>query len=93
MLGTFLIVVLGCVTCYTSRRLLVHEKLEDPRLRSYVDVVCKAFPKSSELTNILFLLELFSLSVTLIMLGSADSSYSVWPAHSAGTHKLSFLLM
>lgn len=103
-LGTLLLAVFGYVTCYTFSRtvlpsfnsdcrakFLAHEMSEDPRLRSYADIARKAFgPRSSVLTNTLFLLEMFSLSVALITL-SADSLYSVWPAYSANTYKVSFL--
>lgn len=89
-LGTLLLAVFGYVTCYTAK-FLAHEMSEDLRLRSYADISRKAFgPKSSVLTNTLFLLEVFSLSVALVTL-SADSLHSVWPAHSADTYKVSFL--
>ncbi|KAF9229485.1 hypothetical protein BS17DRAFT_688120 [Gyrodon lividus] len=85
--GTALIIFFGVVTCYTAK-LLAREILLDPRLRSYADIGRKAFgPKSSLLTNSLFCLELFSLSVVLVTL-AADSLHGVWPAHSANTYKL-----
>lgn len=66
----------GCSRCLLtdlilefSAKLLAHEILDDPRLRSYADIGRKAFgPKSSLLTNILFCLELFSLRYICIYL-------------------------
>ncbi|KAF8844085.1 hypothetical protein BDN67DRAFT_896024 [Paxillus ammoniavirescens] len=85
--GTALIIFFGVVTCYTAK-LLTREILLDPRLRSYADIGRKAFgPKSSLLTNSLFCLELFSLSVVLVTL-AADSLHGVWPAYSANTYKV-----
>ncbi|KAH0838448.1 transmembrane amino acid transporter protein-domain-containing protein [Lanmaoa asiatica] len=85
--GTVLIIFFGVITCYTAK-LLAHEILGDPRLRSYADVGRKAFgPKSSLLTNTLFCLELFSLGVVLVTL-TADSLEVVWPAYSADTYKI-----
>ncbi|KAF8446109.1 transmembrane amino acid transporter protein-domain-containing protein [Boletus edulis BED1] len=85
--GTILIIFFGLITCYTAK-LLAHEILDDPRLHSYADIGRKAFgPKSSLPTNILFCLELFSLSVVLVTL-TADSLEGVWPAYSANTYKV-----
>ncbi|KAG9314517.1 transmembrane amino acid transporter protein-domain-containing protein [Chiua virens] len=85
--GTVLIVFFGLVTCYTAK-MLAHEILDDHRLRSYADIGRKAFgPKSSLLTNTLFCLEVFSLSVVLVTL-TADSLEGVWPAYSANTYKI-----
>ncbi|KIK81921.1 hypothetical protein PAXRUDRAFT_832537 [Paxillus rubicundulus Ve08.2h10] len=85
--GTTLIIFFGAVTCYTAK-LLTREILLDPRLRSYADIGRKAFgPKSSLLTNSLFCLELFSVSVVLVTL-AADSLHGVWPAYSANTYKV-----
>ncbi|KAF8559229.1 hypothetical protein OG21DRAFT_1403136 [Imleria badia] len=85
--GTVLIIFFGLITCYTAK-LLAHEILGDPNLRSYADIGRKAFgPKSSLLTNFLFCLELFSLSVVLVTL-TADSLEGVWPAYSANNYKV-----
>ncbi|KIJ21596.1 hypothetical protein PAXINDRAFT_63380 [Paxillus involutus ATCC 200175] len=90
--GTVLIIFFGVVTCYTAK-LLTREILLDPRLRSYTDIGRKAFgPKSSLLTNSLFCLELFSVSVVLVTL-AADSLHGVWPAYSANTYKIFSLLV
>ncbi|KAI9572808.1 transmembrane amino acid transporter protein-domain-containing protein [Boletus coccyginus] len=90
--GTVLVAFFGLITCYTAK-MLAHEILDDPRLRSYADIGRKAFgPRSSLPTNILFCLELFSVSVVLVTL-AADSMEGVWPAYSANTYKVSSLFI
>ncbi|KIJ68263.1 hypothetical protein HYDPIDRAFT_81664 [Hydnomerulius pinastri MD-312] len=90
--GTVLIIFFGVICCYTAK-LLAHEILIDPRLRSYADIGLKAFgPKSFWLTSSLFCLELFSVGVVLVTL-SADSLHAVWPAYSANTYKICSLVV
>ncbi|KAF9240946.1 transmembrane amino acid transporter protein-domain-containing protein [Melanogaster broomeanus] len=91
--GTVLIVFLGIVSCYTAK-LLAHQTLLDPRLRSYPDIGRKAFgAKSYLLTSSLFCFERFSVSVILVIL-AADTLHGVWPAYSTNMYKIfSFFIL
>ncbi|KAF8605185.1 hypothetical protein BDV93DRAFT_439599 [Ceratobasidium sp. AG-I] len=90
--GFVLIVFYGFLTCYTAK-ILARIILADGRLRTYADIGQKAFgPKSNAFTSALFCLELFSLSVVLVVLFS-DSMHAVAPHFTSHEYKVLGLLI
>ncbi|KAJ1311803.1 hypothetical protein OPQ81_010268 [Rhizoctonia solani] len=90
--GFFLITFYGVLTCYTAK-ILARIILSDGRLRTYADIGQKAFgPRSNAFTSSLFCLELFSLSVVLVVLFS-DSMHAVAPQFSSHEYKLLGLII
>ncbi|KAG8726383.1 hypothetical protein FRC12_023450, partial [Ceratobasidium sp. 428] len=89
--GFVLITFYGFLTCYTAK-ILAKIILSDGRLRTYADIGQKAFgPRSNIFTSALFCLELFSLSVVLVVLFS-DSMHAVAPQFSSHEYKVLGLL-
>lgn len=87
-----LIVFYGFLTCYTAK-ILAKIILADGRLRTYADIGQKAFgPRSNAFTSALFCLELFSLSVVLVVLFS-DSMHAVAPQFTSHEYKVLGLLI
>ncbi|KAG9124660.1 hypothetical protein FRC07_010722 [Ceratobasidium sp. 392] len=90
--GFVLITFYGFLTCYTAK-ILAKIILGDGRLRTYADIGQKAFgPRSNVFTSALFCLELFSLSVVLVVLFS-DSMHAVAPHFSSHEYKVLGLLI
>ncbi|CEL57373.1 Vacuolar amino acid transporter 1 OS=Saccharomyces cerevisiae (strain ATCC 204508 / S288c) GN=AVT1 PE=1 SV=1 [Rhizoctonia solani AG-1 IB] len=90
--GFMLITFYGFLTCYTAK-ILARIILSDGRLRTYADIGQKAFgPKSNAFTSLLFCLELFSLSVVLVVLFS-DSMHAVAPQFSSHEYKVLGLII
>ncbi|QRV90697.1 Transmembrane amino acid transporter protein [Ceratobasidium sp. AG-Ba] len=90
--GFLLITFYGFLTCYTAK-ILAKIILADGRLRTYADIGQKAFgPRSNVFTSALFCLELFSLSVVLVVLFS-DSMHAVAPQFSSHEYKVLGLLI
>ncbi|KAG8737451.1 hypothetical protein FRC10_008168 [Ceratobasidium sp. 414] len=90
--GFALITFYGFLTCYTAK-ILAKIILGDGRLRTYADIGQKAFgPRSTVFTSALFCLELFSLSVVLVVLFS-DSMHAVAPQFSSHEYKVLGLLI
>ncbi|KAJ7085371.1 transmembrane amino acid transporter protein-domain-containing protein [Mycena belliarum] len=86
-MGFVLIIFYGFISCYTAK-ILAGIILSDPRLRSYADIGRKAFgPRSTLVISVLFILELFAVSVILVTL-YADSLHSLIPRYSSDTYKL-----
>ncbi|KAG8983423.1 hypothetical protein FRB90_006047, partial [Tulasnella sp. 427] len=90
--GTVLVVFYGFLTCYTAKA-LAKIILSDGRLRTYADIGQAAFgPRSNMFTSFLFCLELFAVSVILVVLFS-DSLHEVLPMYSSNTYKYFGLLV
>lgn len=90
--GFILITFYGFLTCYTAK-ILARIILSDGRLRTYADIGQKAFgPRSNAFTSLLFCLELFSLSVVLVVLFS-DSMHAVAPQFSSHEYKVLGLII
>ncbi|KAL5641605.1 hypothetical protein ACGC1H_001921 [Rhizoctonia solani] len=90
--GFMLITFYGFLTCYTAK-ILARIILSDGRLRTYADIGQKAFgPRSNAFTSSLFCLELFSLSVVLVVLFS-DSMHAVAPQFSSHEYKVLGLIV
>ncbi|KAG8925667.1 hypothetical protein FRC01_009853 [Tulasnella sp. 417] len=90
--GTLLVIFYGFLTCYTAKA-LAKIILSDGRLRTYADIGQAAFgPRSNMFTSFLFCLELFAVSVILVVLFS-DSLHEVLPAYSSNTYKYFGLLV
>ncbi|KAH7345347.1 transmembrane amino acid transporter protein-domain-containing protein [Rhizoctonia solani] len=90
--GFMLITFYGFLTCYTAK-ILARIILSDGRLRTYADIGQKAFgPRSNAFTSSLFCLELFSLSVVLVVLFS-DSMHAVAPQFSSHEYKILGLII
>ncbi|KAG8903037.1 hypothetical protein FRB99_003807 [Tulasnella sp. 403] len=90
--GTVLLIFYGFLTCYTAR-VLAKIILSDGRLRTYADIGQAAFgPRSNIFTSFLFCLELFAVSVILVVLFS-DSLHEVVPQYSSNSYKVLGLLV
>lgn len=90
--GTLLVIFYGFLTCYTAKA-LAKIILSDARLRTYADIGQAAFgPRSNMFTSFLFCLELFAVSVILVVLFS-DSLHEVLPSYSSNTYKYFGLLV
>ncbi|KZO96226.1 hypothetical protein CALVIDRAFT_515013 [Calocera viscosa TUFC12733] len=85
--GFVLLVLYGILTCYTAK-ILVRIMALDARIMSYADIARVAFgPRSIWLTVSMFCLELFTLSVILVLLFS-DTLHELFPAISSDLWKI-----
>ncbi|KAI0307854.1 transmembrane amino acid transporter protein-domain-containing protein [Multifurca ochricompacta] len=90
--GTLLIMLYGCITCYTAK-FLAGIVVSDSRIRSYADIGKKAFGvRSMPLVNFMFCFETFSVGVILVTL-YADSLNAIIPTFSPNTYKLLCLVI
>ncbi|KDQ09240.1 hypothetical protein BOTBODRAFT_37148 [Botryobasidium botryosum FD-172 SS1] len=90
--GTLLLSFYGWLCCYTAK-ILARVILADPHMQTYADIARKAFGRrATPFTSMLFCLELFALSVVLIVLFS-DSLHAVLPQYSSDTYKILALVI
>ncbi|KZT59702.1 hypothetical protein CALCODRAFT_430659 [Calocera cornea HHB12733] len=85
--GFVLLIMYGILTCYTAK-ILVRIMALDSRILSYADIARVAFgPRSIWFTVSMFCLELFTLSVILVLLFS-DTLHELFPAISSNMWKI-----